>query len=226
MQLALVDDAHCLTFAAGDGFRCHQVDLRADAQHGADGSLQGLLPGGVGLDGIVKLLRGHLDVDIQGIRVVDPVYQDLIVGAVALLEQDRLDLGREDIDAADDHHIIAAAHGLVHPDVGPAAGAFFPGQHADIPRTVADDGEGFFVQARKDQLAFAALGQDLAGVRVDDFGNEMVLIDVHPRLGLTLEGDAGHIISCVINIVQHLDLRIQSKWLLRYGIGELINAAD
>ena len=39
MELALVDDADCLALGSGDGLGSHEMDLGADAQHGAHGAL-------------------------------------------------------------------------------------------------------------------------------------------------------------------------------------------
>ena len=51
-------------------------------------------------------------------------------------------------------------------------------------------GEGFLGDGGKDQLALAAFGQHLAGVGIDDLGNEVVLVDVHTGLLAALESHA------------------------------------
>ena len=84
MELALVDDAHGLAFGPCDGLRSHEMDLGADAQHGAHSAVQGLLAGLYVRDLIGELLGGELDVDVEGIRVVLAVDDYLIVGGVAL----------------------------------------------------------------------------------------------------------------------------------------------
>ncbi len=66
-----------------------------------------------------------------------------------------------------------------------------PDQHADVPGAVAQQGEGLLGDGGEDQLALGAVGQDLAGVGVDDLGDEVVLTDVHAVLLGALEGDAG-----------------------------------
>ena len=75
--------------------------------------------------------------------------------------------------------------------MGAAAGALLPGEDADVTGAVAQQGEGLFIDGGEHQLALAALGQHLAGLGVDDLGDEVVLIDVHPALSGTLEGHAG-----------------------------------
>ncbi len=108
-----------------------------------------------------------------------------------MVEEHRLDLGREDVDAPDDEHVVGAAPGLGHLHMGAAAGAGLPGEGADVPGAVAQQGEGLLGDGGEDQLALTALGEDLPGVGVDDLGDEVVLVDVHPGLGGALEGDAG-----------------------------------
>ena len=49
---------------------------------------------------------------------------ELVVRFASLdLEQDFLDLGRENVDPLDDQHVVGATHGLGHAHVGAAAGA-------------------------------------------------------------------------------------------------------
>ena len=81
--------------------------------------------------------------------------------------------------------------GLAMRDVGPAAGTGGPIQHADVAGAIAQQGEGLLGDGGEDQLALGAVGQDLAGVGVDDLGDEVVLIDVHAVLLGALVGDAG-----------------------------------
>ena len=57
-----------------------------------------------------------------------------------------------------------------------------PHGHADIARAVAQQRKRLFRDRREYQLTLCALGQDLAGVGVDDLGDEVVLVDVHPVL--------------------------------------------
>ena len=64
-------------------------------------------------------------------------------------------------------------------------------EHADVPGAVAQQGEGLLGDGGEHQLALLAVGEDLAALRVDDLGDEVVLVDVHARLGRALEGHAG-----------------------------------
>ena len=196
------------------------MDLGADAQHGAELCHDVLFDPFHGADIVGEQGLAHFHVDVQGVGVVLAAHDDLIVGgdvAAADLQQDFLDLGREDVDAADDEHVVGAAHGLCHTDVGAAAGALFPVEHADILGAVAQQGEGLFGDGGEDQLALGAVGQDLAGVGVDDLGNEVVLADVHACLlgalvGNTGAGELGEAID-IIGLDAHLGLNVVAHLL-------------
>ena len=58
---------------------------------------------------------------------------EVVGGGLAGLEQHRLDLGGEYVDAADDEHVVGAAPGLGHLDEGTAAAALLPGEGGDVP---------------------------------------------------------------------------------------------
>ena len=75
--------------------------------------------------------------------------------------------------------------------MGAAAGAGLGIEHADVAGAVTHQGEGFFIQAGEHQLALGAVGQLLAGVRVDDLHQEVVLVHVHAVLVFAFEGHAG-----------------------------------
>ena len=123
MEFSLVDDADSLALGSGNGLGGDQVDLGADTQHGPHCAIQLLFVVLHIGDLVGELFGRELDVDIEGIGVVDTVDHDLVVGGVAFFEQNGFDLAREDIDTANDHHIVGTAHRLVHPDKGASAGA-------------------------------------------------------------------------------------------------------
>ena len=158
MQLALVDDSDCLAFRSCNRLGGHQMDLGANTQHGPHGSVQGLFPCLDIGDLVGELLGGELDINIESICVVDAVDLDLVVGRVALFEENGLDLAGEHVDAADDHHVVAAAHGLGHLDMCPPAGAFLTGEDADVLGAVTQEGEAFLVEGSEDQCTSPVLG--------------------------------------------------------------------
>ena len=71
------------------------MDLGADAEHGAHCAVQCFLTGLNIRDLVGELLGGEFDVNVEGIRVVLAVYDDLVVRRIAFLQEDRLDLARE-----------------------------------------------------------------------------------------------------------------------------------
>ena len=67
MELALVDDADCLALGSGDGLGSHEMDLGADAQHGAHGAVQIFLTCLDIRDPVGELFGRELDIDIESI---------------------------------------------------------------------------------------------------------------------------------------------------------------
>jgi hypothetical protein len=100
-----------------------------------------------------------------------------------------LDLGREDVDAAQDDHVVGAARDLLHPPHRPRRAGQQAGQ---VAGAVADDREGLLGERGEDKLPHLAIGKDFAGHGVDDLGVEVILPDVQAVLGLdAFVGDAG-----------------------------------
>ncbi|MCY1227338.1 hypothetical protein D9M72_396030 [compost metagenome] len=104
-------------------------------------------------------------------------------------QRDFLDLRGEQVDAAQDDHVVTAAGDAAHAAVRRAGGA---GQQArEVLGAVADDGQRFLGQRGEHQFAVFAVAQHLRGVeRVNDLGTEVVLPDVAAVLGF--HGFAGH----------------------------------
>ena len=96
------------------------------------------------LNGIGELAGVQFHINIQRVGIVRPIHFNAVIGGVALFQKHCFNLRGEDINAPDDQHIVASAHGLAHFYKGSAAGAFFPGQYADIPGAVPQQREGFF----------------------------------------------------------------------------------
>ena len=134
----------------------------------------------------------------------------------AALQDLLLDLGREDVDAAQDDHVVGAAGDLLHPPHRPRRARQQPGQ---VAGAVADDRQRLLGQRGEDQLAHLAVRQHRAGLGVDDLGVEVVLPDVQPVLGLdAFVGDAGphHLGQAVdvdrVHVEGLLDLLRASRW--------------
>ena len=120
-----------------------------------------------------EVLRRHLDEHIERVGVVDAVDHDLIVGCVALFEQHRLDLRREDVYALDDQHIVAAAHGFAHLDMCPTARTLLVPKNADIACPVAQQRESLLRNRGEHQFTLRSFRKHFAahtadGREVDD----------------------------------------------------------
>ena len=129
------------------------MHVRRQAKHGAQPVDKLFLACRDALDGIREHLVRHFHLNVQRIAVLYAVDYNLIIGRIAVIKQDRFDLRREHVDAADDQHIVAAAHRLGHLDMRASARARFAVEYADIARAVAQQRKCLLRDARKDQLA-------------------------------------------------------------------------
>ena len=91
-----------------------------------------------------------------------------------MLEDELLDLRRKDVDAADDEHVVRAAGNLFH---APHSARSRRQEPREVARAVADDRQRFLCERGENQLAFFALRQQCAALRVDDLRVEVVLPD-------------------------------------------------
>ena len=94
------------------------------------------------------------------------------------------DLGREDVDPANDEHVIGTAGDLGHTHKRPTAGAWGVDQPGDVLCAIADDREGLLCQGGKDQFSLFTDRKRIKGVTVHDLGQEMVFKDVQAVLSL------------------------------------------
>ena len=101
-----------------------------------------------------------------------------------------LDLAREDVHAADDEHVVAAAGDALHARKRTAACALAGDDPRDVPRPVADDRDALLGERREHDLAVLAVGHGLERLGVDDLDQEVVLEDVEPVLVHALGGHA------------------------------------
>jgi len=106
-------------------------------------------------------------------------------------KQHGFDLRREDVDAADDQHVVGAIADALHAAQRAAAGALAGDQRRNVARAEAQERKGLFGERRENEFAALAVGKDLAGVGIDDLGIERVLEDVNAVLGHALAGDSG-----------------------------------
>src|SRR6267378_6053416 len=123
----LVDDALRLADRALDAADSH-IDRNADV--GLDAMLQPCRAGIVSFDQNGQMVERPLLGNLERVMRAEP----------RLLEDQLLDLRREQVDAADDQHVVGAASDFLHA----AHSAGGSGQQArQVPGAIADDGQRF-----------------------------------------------------------------------------------
>jgi hypothetical protein len=97
-------------------------------------------------------------------------------------EQDLLDLGREQVDAAQDDHVVGTSRDLLHaPHARPRGARQQPRQ---VAGAIADHRKRFLGQGSENKFALLAVGPRRAGVGIDHFGIEMILPDMQTVFAL------------------------------------------
>ena len=147
-------------------------------------------------------MRGALDGDLVLGRVVLVVHANLVFAGQALvLADDGLDVGREDVDGADDEHLVLAAE-----DVDTARSATAAARRlvdpADVAGAEADHGTRVLEQRGVDDFALLAVGQHLAGHGVNGLDENLVLDQVqavfllaHACAGAVYVGQAEEVVD-------------------------------
>ena len=132
----------------------------------------------------------RLDHDRQLVQTVGAAHFEIVVrGETRVLQHQLLDEGREQVDAADDQHVVVAPLDPLHPPHGARGPRQQPGE---IAGPVTDDGARLLGEGGDDQLSRLAVGQHGAGLGIDDLRIEVVLPDVEAVLALdAFHGDAG-----------------------------------
>lgn len=102
-----------------------------------------------------------------------------------------LDLSRENIDAADNKHIVASALGSEHLDERSAAGAFLMRYCGNVAGSVSEQRKSFFADTCEHELAVFAVGQRLEGHGIDYLGIEIILAYMHSALLAAFKCNAG-----------------------------------
>ena len=97
------------------------------------------------------------------------------------LQDQLLDLRREDVHATHDQHVVRAAGDPLHAPHGARRARQKPGE---IARAIADDRQRFLGERCKHELAFVAFGHRGARCGIDDLGIEVVLPYGQAILGL------------------------------------------
>ena len=127
----------------------------------------------------------HLHLHFQGIQVVPAVDDQQIMGLNPFdTHQDRFDLGGEDVDPADDQHVVGTSAHAADTGMGPAACARLVADACNVAGAVTDQRDSLFGYGGDDQFAVLAMGQTPAGFGIDDLGDEVVLPDMQPIFSL------------------------------------------
>ena len=188
----VVDDPLRLAFAALQLAGLDKLDLGPDEQRRAKLFGHSALEGAQVVHPAVEQRLGDLDLHLEGVLAVHAVEHDEVERLDALDGQQHLLDGRgEHVDAADDEHVVGAAHDLAHARDGTPAGALLVGERAEVARAVAQHRRALARDGRVHELADLAVGDRLAGGRVEALDDEVVLRDVHAVAALALAGHAG-----------------------------------
>ena len=99
-------------------------------------------------------------------------------------------LRREYVDAADDEHVVAAAHDTVHAHQRTPARTFLIVQRRQVVRPVAQQRHRLLGQVRETQFAHLALRQRFPRRRVHNLRIIIVFVQVQTVLAFTLEAHA------------------------------------
>lgn len=102
-----------------------------------------------------------------------------------------LDLSRENVDSADNEHIIASALGSEHLDERSAAGAFLMRYCGNVAGSVSEQRKSFFADTCEHELAVFAVGQRLESHGIDYLGIEIILAYMHSALLAAFKCNAG-----------------------------------
>ena len=142
--------------------------------------------------GVGEDFGGEFDVDRDFVERAGTGQLDVEVRRESGDAEERLlDLRGEDVDAADDEHVVRAARDAGHAGRGAAARAGFVCDARDVARAVAEERRGFAREGGEDEFAGGAFGHGLERVGVNDFDEEVVVLDVHAGLAGAVAGDAG-----------------------------------
>src|SRR4051812_26646551 len=118
------------------------------------------------------------------------VERDAELADALVLAQDLLDRRGEDVHPADDDHVVGAPEdALRQPPPGVPDAAVDRGCLDDVSGAVAHDGEAGPRERGHDELAGRAVGHGLAGLRVQDLGDELVLAQMHPAAAVARIGE-------------------------------------
>src|SRR6266446_2984205 len=122
---------------------------------------------------------GRFHVHLQGREARRAVHHKLIMRRqLVQRQQGRFELGGVDVHALDHQHVVGPALDPRDPRRGPSAAAGRGIETREVARPVANHGKRFLGQAGKDQLALRALREGVDRDRIDDLGEEVIVVHV------------------------------------------------
>ena len=175
---------------AFDGFGGNQRDLRAETENGLH----------LGFDVFLQITETlivfqqfgivQLNLDFQTVlEVFTGDDEHIMRGDVLDVDENVLDLGREDVHALDDEHIIGTTHCFRHTGMGTAAGTWLIRDFRDVFCAVTQNGHTTAGQCGDNQLSDLVFAQTFAGIVVDDLRQEVIFGKVHTVAGFTVTGN-------------------------------------
>ena len=222
LLVPVVDDALCLALAARDGLGLDDADVNGDLQVALELGVQAVLEILELADLVEREVRHGLDLQLDAIKRTVVGQNDLILrGDLGEPCDDLLDLGREHVDAANDHHVVSTADDAVDLAVGATAAALLRDDARDIARAVAHERTAFTGEGREDELAVGAVGHGLERLGIDDLRIEMILGDMQAVGGGAFHRNAGtHDLGEAIDVAV-LDAELVSNLLAHVLAGGL-----
>jgi hypothetical protein len=164
-----------------DAARLDQIDMGADAGDRVDLAADALAECLHAVHAVGEELGADLDLDVDLVERAGAGDLDEVVRRGALDPQQRLlDLGGEDVDAADDQHVVGAPGDAAHACRASPAGTGLAVEAGDVAGAIADQRHRLAGERGDHQLAGLAFRDRLERLRVQTLDQEMILLDVHP----------------------------------------------
>src|SRR6266568_705499 len=175
-----IDDSLRLPLVARYAVRFYQFHCNAYTEYGVNPFPDHIKEGALFFHFVEKDIFPYLDANLQHVQRTFTIYNQLIVRFTPFYRnQNLLDLRRKYVNALDNQHIITPPHGFLHSDHGSTAFTGGMVESRDIPRSITDHREGFLADRGQHQFTDTSGGEHLAGFRIDYFGYESILGDVH-----------------------------------------------
>ncbi len=163
---------------------------------------------------------------LHPVKMIYTVQLDLIMRAdFRNLRQHLFNLRREYIHAADNQHVVCTAGKILHTRRGTAAFTRLIKQSCNILCAVTDHRQRLLRQRRHNELALLTFRQHFSGLRIDDFRDEMVFIDMHAAKLQTLSRHTGTVDLTHAVILRRLEIRTpQAVHFLTHALGHALAA--